>query len=52
MDIILPNGVTITIFDEDTDIYLAMTNERGFTVTERKLSEIEIDNLKEILDEA
>ena len=49
LDIKLANGFTITIFDRDGGVFVSLTNERGFVVSDVQLTREEEIRLLSIL---
>lgn len=49
LDIKLANGCTITIFNRDGGVFVSLTNERGFIVSDCQLTKEEEIRLLSIL---
>lgn len=41
----LPNGFEIITWQEDSEVFMGLVNEKGFVLTDRKLSTNEADKL-------
>lgn len=51
MEIKLPNGFSVDFFKEEDGVYIALVNPNNYVVSDRKLTETEINKLTKIMND-
>lgn len=49
LEVTLPNGYTIQLFEHEGNLILGLINTNGYYVSDTKLSEVEINTLKQVI---